>query len=357
MTDHGQDTPRTLDFSPTERDKYSRSILFPGIGEEGLRRIRGFSIAFVGVGAVGAAAVEAAARAGFGRITVVDRDVVEPSNLSRQFLFDAEDAARIAPKAEAAAARLAEIDPTLSVRAVIADLDHRNALELLAGHDMVFDGSDNFETRLLVSDAARSLGLPVLYAACVGGEGRVALSVPGETPCLRCYLETLPPAGSGPTCDTVGVVPTLPALVAAIGMTEVVRFAAGEPRAAGMLVLEVWDGGFRSRRLFEDARPSAACPVCGEGRYPALQGEGASELVKLCGRQSVQVTPAGRARPDFGALEARLAPLGRVRRSPQLLNADIEDVSLTVFPDGRCVVRGTSDPARARSLYDRYIGS
>ena len=336
--------------------KYSRSILFPGIGEEGQKRIEGFSIVFVGVGAVGAAASESAVRAGFGRLTVVDRDVVEPSNLARQFLFDAEDAACIAPKADAAAARLAEIDPAVPVRPVVADLERGNARDLLSGHDLVFDGSDNFETRLLVSDTARSLGLPHLYAACVGAEGRVALLVPGRTPCLRCYLEALPPAGSGPTCDTVGVVPTLPPLVAAIGMTEVVRFAAGTAPAPGILTAEVWDGGFRSRRLFENVRSSAACPVCSEGRFPALEGEGVSETVKLCGRQSVQVTPAGRPRPDFAALEARLAPLARLRRSPQLLNADVEDVSLTIFPDGRCVVRGTSDPARARALYDRYVG-
>lgn len=339
-----------------EREKYSRSILFPGIGEAGQKRIRAFSIAFVGVGAVGAVAAESAVRAGFGRITLVDRDVVEPSNLVRQFLFDADDAARIAPKAEAAARRLAQIDPTIPLRPVVADLDYRNARELLGGHDLVFDGSDNFETRLLVSDTARSLGLPSLYAACVGEQGRVALSVPGSSPCLRCYLEALPPSGSGPTCDTAGVVPTLPPLVASIGMGEVLRFAVGETPARGILTLTAWQGGFASRRLFESASPSASCPVCSQGRYPALEGEGASEMVKLCGRQSVQITPAGRARPDFEALETRLSLLGRVRRSPQLLNADVEEVSLTVFSDGRCVVRGTADPLRARSLYDRYIG-
>ncbi len=336
--------------------RYSRSELFPGIGASGQERIRRFSIAFVGVGAVGAAAAEMAARAGFGRITLIDRDVVEESNLARQFLFDAEDAARIAPKAEAAAARLAEIDPSLPVTAVVADLAHGNALEILAGHDLVFDGSDNFETRLLVSDAARALGAPSVYAACVGEEGRVAVSIPGATPCLRCYLEALPPAGSGPTCDTAGVVPTLPPLVASLGMTEVVRLAVGEEPAAGILTFTVWAGGFRSRRLFEGARPSSACPVCSGRGFPALEGEGAAEMVKLCGRQSVQITPARRVRPDFDSLERRLAPLGRVRRSPQLLNADIEDLSLTVFSDGRCVVRGTDDPARARSCYDRYVG-
>jgi adenylyltransferase/sulfurtransferase len=335
--------------------RYARSILFGGIGERGQERIGRFSLAFVGAGAVGAAAAEAALRAGFGRLTIIDRDVVEPSNLARQGLFDAEDAERIRPKAEAAAARLAEIDPSIPVRGVVEDLSPSNARELLSGHDLVFDASDNFETRLLVSDAARSFGRPSVYAACVGAEGRVALLRPGA-PCLRCYLEALPPPGSGPTCDTVGVVPTLPPLVASLAMTEVLRAAVGQEPSPGMLTLSVWEGGFAARRLFTSARPSAACPVCRERRYPALEGEGASELVKLCGRQSVQVRPAGRVRPDFDALERRLAPLGRVRKSPQLLNADVEDVSLTIFPDGRCVVRGTSDPRRARSLYDRYVG-
>ena len=336
--------------------RHARSILFPGIGAAGQERIAQCAVVFVGVGAVGAAAAEMALRAGFGRLTVVDRDVVEKSNLARQFLFDDDDAARVAPKAEAAAARLRRIDPSIPVAAIVADLDHRNAREILEGHDVVFDGSDNFETRLLVSDTARALGRPSVYAACVGDEGRVAVSVPGASPCLRCYLEALPPAGSGPTCDTAGVVPTLPLLVASIGMTEVLRLAAGQAPGRGILALSVWDGGFRSRRLLESAAPSGRCPVCAEGRFPALEGEGFSETIKLCGRQSVQITPSRRSRPDFDDLERRLAPAGRIRRSPQLLNADMDGISLTVFSDGRCVVRGTDDPARARAVYDRYVG-
>ncbi|HEY6931479.1 MAG TPA: ThiF family adenylyltransferase, partial [Thermoanaerobaculia bacterium] len=189
-------------------DRYSRSILFPGIGPEGQKRIGVFSIAFVGIGAVGASAVEMAARAGVGRITLIDRDVVEESNLTRQALFDSEDAARVAPKASAAARRLREISVDAQIDERVLDVDHTNAREVLAGHDLIFDGSDNFETRLLVSDTARTLGRPSVYAACVGEQGLVALSQPGKTPCLRCFLEALPPAGSGPTCDTVGVVPT-----------------------------------------------------------------------------------------------------------------------------------------------------
>ena len=336
--------------------RYSRSVLFPGIGEEGQRRIEAFSIVFVGVGAIGAAAAEAAARAGVGRSTIVDRDVVEESNLARQFLFDAADAARVAPKAQAAAERLRAISPGLAVRADVADLDHANAAELLRGHDLVFDASDNFETRLLVSDAARMLRLPALYAACVGEEGLVAANVPGKTPCLRCYLETLPPAGSGPTCDTAGIVPTLPLLVAAAGMTEVLRMAAGLDPSRGVLALRVWEGGVHSRRLFERAAPSASCPVCKGERFPALEEGNASKVVKLCGRNSVQVSPAGRERPDFEALESRLTRVGRVRRSPHLIAADVGDVSLTIFADGRCVVRGTDDPRRARALYEQYVG-
>ena len=336
-------------------DRFSRSVLYPGIGEEGQRRIGSFSIAFVGVGAVGAAAAESAARAGVGRITLVDRDVVEDSNLARQFLFDADDAARVVPKAAAAAERLLEIEPGLEVRGVVADLDHRNAREILSGHALVFDGSDNFETRLLVSDAARALEIPGIYAACVGDEGLIAANVAGA-PCLRCYLEVLPPAGSGPTCDTVGVVPTLPPLVAAAAMTEALRLAVGEAPSRGLLSLRVWEGGLLARRIFENARSSASCTVCAGRRFPALEGEGASEIVKLCGRDSVQVAPAGRERPDFEALEGRLARIARVRRSAQLLSADLEGVSLSIFSDGRCVVRGTSDPSRARALYERYVG-
>jgi molybdopterin/thiamine biosynthesis adenylyltransferase len=336
--------------------RHSRSVLFPGIGAEGQRKIARFSVAIVGVGAVGAAAAELAARAGVKRLTLVDRDVVEDSNLSRQLLFDAADAEQVAPKAAAAEARLRQIAPDVESRGVVADLEPENAREILAGHDLVVDGTDNFETRLLVSDAARALGLPSIYAACVGEEGLVAVSLPGATPCLRCYLEALPPAGSGPTCDTAGIVPTLPPLVASLAVTEALRIAVGEAASRGVLSLRVWDGGFRSHRSFENARPSVSCLVCAGKRFPALEGGGAAAVVKLCGRRSVQVAASGRERPDLAALEERLARVGRVRRSPQLLNADVEDVALTIFSDGRCVVRGTDDAGRARRLYDRYVG-
>jgi molybdopterin/thiamine biosynthesis adenylyltransferase len=309
------------------------------------------------VGAVGAAAAEMAVRAGIRKITLIDRDVVEISNLSRQFLFDERDAENVSPKAAAAARRLAQIDGSADVRGVVADLSHENAVDLLTGHAIVLDASDNFETRLLASDAARSIGAASVYAACVGDEGLVSVSMSRPpSPCLRCFLEELPPAGSGPTCDTAGIVPTLPPTVAGIAMTEVLKLATGVPPSRGVLTIRAWEDGWRSRRLFADAGPSDRCPVCRDGRFPALEGEGASEVVKLCGRSSVQVRPASRERPDFDALERRLAPIGPVRRSEFLLAAEVEDVNLTIFSDGRCVVRGTGDPLRARSLYERYVG-
>jgi molybdopterin/thiamine biosynthesis adenylyltransferase len=332
-------------------DRHSRSILFPGIGEEGQARVSRASIAFVGLGAVGSVAAESAARAGFARLTLIDRDVVEPSNLSRQFLFDAEDAERVAPKAAAAAHRLGRIAPDVAIDVRVVDLEASNAREILTGHDIVFDGSDNFETRLLVSDAARAISIPSIYAACVGEVGLVAVSVPGRTPCLRCYVEGLPPAGSGPTCDTAGIVPTLPVLVASLGMTEALRLTATDSFSPGVLRVHVWNDGFQSKRFFESVAPRASCPVCSGSRFPSLEGEGASEIVKLCGRSAVQISPAARERPDFDSLAQRLARIGPIHRSEYLLSADVEDVSLTIFSDGRCVVRGTDDPARARGLY------
>jgi adenylyltransferase/sulfurtransferase len=336
--------------------RHDRSILFSGIGPEGQKRIEAGAIAFVGVGAVGAAAAEIAARAGVGRLTLIDRDVVEESNLSRQFLFDVDDAREAAPKAAAAARRLARIAPGADMRPIAEDLDHINALRHLRGHDVVFDGTDNFETRLLVSDACRALGIPSITAACVGSDGLVAVSRPPHTPCLRCYLEAMPPAGSGPTCDTVGVVPSLPALVAAAGMTEALRLIVGAETSPGVLSWEVWNGALTARRRFDTARPSPACPACGEGRYPALEGEGSSSAVRLCGRDAVQIRPKDPAPPDFASLERRLSGLASVRRGDGVLIAEVDGVALTLFADGRCLIRGTGDPVRARAIYDRYVG-
>jgi molybdopterin/thiamine biosynthesis adenylyltransferase len=249
--------------------RYSRSESFPGIGAAGQERIGRSGVAFVGVGAVGTVAAEIAVRSGFGRVSLIDRDVVEDSNLQRQFLFDEADARSVSPKAEAAASRLARLNAAVDLRPVVADLDFRNAEELLSGHDVIVDGSDNFETRFLVSDAGKRFGIPTIYAACVGSEGLVAVSTPDPAcPCLRCYLGALPAGGTGPTCETAGVVPALPPLVASLAMSEALRIAVGKAPSRGVLTLSVWEGDVSPVRAFASAGPTVSATFAGEGVIP-----------------------------------------------------------------------------------------
>jgi adenylyltransferase/sulfurtransferase len=340
------------------RRDYSRSILFPGIGEEGQRRIGAFSIAFVGIGAVGAAAAEEAARAGFGRLTLIDRDVVEPSNLARQLLFDAEDAARVAPKADAAAVPARRDRPRRrrapgrrrprSAQRARAPRRPRPRVRRLG---QLRDAPARLRRRALAGDAAPLRGVR-------GRRGPRRADDPGRDAVPALLARGASSLRLGPDVRHGGRRPDAPAA------RGVDRDDGGDPpgrrRAAVARNARArrLGGSLRTRRLFEDARPSPACPACARGVYPALEAGEESETVKLCGRQSVQVKPSGGARADLPALEARLSAVARVRRSPQLLHADLEDadVSLTVFQDGRCVVRGTGDPARARAIYDRYVG-
>jgi len=311
----------------------------------------------VGVGAVGTVAAELAVRAGFGRLTLIDRDVVEETNLQRQILFDEDDARAGAPKAEAAARRLSRVDARARITARVVDLTHRNVDEVLGGHTMLLDGCDNFETRLLVSDYGKKNGVPTIYAAAVGSDGLVSVSMPSaQWPCLRCYLGALPAAGTSPTCDTEGIVPSLPAVVAALAVGEALRIAVGNRPSRGVLSFSVWEGDVRPVRAFAAAKPSPSCDACHGRRYPALEGEGASEIARLCGRNAVQVVPGGRQVPDFDRLEHALSANFPVQRSAHVLSFPVEEVVLTLFSDGRCIVRGTEDFDRARTLYSRYVG-
>jgi molybdopterin-synthase adenylyltransferase len=337
--------------------RHSRSELFSGIGPEGQRRIAGTSLAIVGVGAIGSVAAEIAVRSGFGNVALIDRDIVEESNLTRQFLFDEEDARAGLPKADAAARRLGRIDARTKLSPVVTDLSFRNVDELLPGHDILFDGSDNFETRLLVSDFGKKHGVPTVYAGAVGAQGLVSVSMPTpDWPCLRCYLGALPPAGSSPTCDTEGIVPSLPGVVASLAAGEALRIAVGRKPSRGVLAFSVWEGDVRPVRAFAKASPSVNCDACHGRRYPALEGEGSSEVIRLCGRNAVQISAATREAPDFDRLERVLSPAFRVQRSAHVLSFSAEGTVLTLFSDGRCVVRGTEDFDRARSLYARYVG-
>ena len=335
--------------------RYSRQELFAGIGREGQQKIRASTVAVVGCGALGTHLAETLARAGVGTLRIVDRDFVEPSNLQRQSLFEEEDAAAALPKAVAAQRRLARVNSEVRVEAMVADLVPENAGALLGGADVVLDGTDNFEARFLVNDVCVRDGIPWVYGACVGSYGLALAVRPRVTPCLRCLLEKMPPPGSGPTCDTAGVIAPIVQVVAGIQGAEALKLLAGREDALlpGVVTVDLWQGQFEVM----DLRGRAPwCPACTEGRFEyAQQGAGASAV--LCGRDAVQLRAPAGVQLDLPALSERLRRLGEVRSNEYLLRFTADGHEMAVFADGRAIVKGVADPAEARTLYAKYVGS
>jgi molybdopterin/thiamine biosynthesis adenylyltransferase len=354
-------------MDPKIYERYSRQILFEGIGEAGQQRLMDSSAVLVGCGALGTAVANLLVRAGLGRLRIVDRDFVEPSNLQRQTLFTEDDARQALPKAIAAERRLGEINSGVRVEGVVADLRPANAEELLGGFPLVLDGADNFETRLLINDAAVKLGVPWIYAAVIASYGVTMTIHPGRTACLACLVESdgegdslAPGAGAEATCDTAGVLASAAIGIAALEAAAAIRLlscAANETRElendAGRLVsLDVWTGRFQTIRV---ARRDD-CRACVRHDLRFLEGQ-AQPHVTMCGRDSVQIHERSR-QLDFAALEKRLAATAAdVRQNNFLLQFRVAPYQMTVFADGRAIVKGTRDPAVARSLYARYIGS
>jgi molybdopterin/thiamine biosynthesis adenylyltransferase len=335
-----------------EHDHYSRQILFSGIGAEGQEALLRSHAVVVGCGALGSFHAAALARAGVGRLTIIDRDYVEPSNLQRQWLFEEADAAQSLPKAAAAERRIAAINAAVSVRAVVADLTPGNAADLLGAAHVILDGTDNFETRYLLNDFAVCRGIPWLYGAAVGSYGLAMPVIPGRTSCLRCVYPE-PPGGAQPTCETAGVLNAIVSLVASLQVADALKILCGhaeqvEPR---ITTADLWYGSVRQIAM---PAPDPDCPTCGRRQFPFLE-ESHRATVRLCGRNAVQIHE--RERPiDLLQLKARLEPLGEVQANEFALRFRTEPYEMTVFPDGRAIVKGTSDTGVARSLYARYIG-
>lgn len=334
-------------------ERYSRQMLFAELGEAGQKRLLAASAAIVGCGAIGAAAANLLVRAGVGRLRVLDRDFVEPSNLQRQTLFDEADAREVLPKAVAAERKLRAINSGVAVEGVVADLSPQNVQELLGGFDLILDGTDNFETRFLINDFAVQHGRPWIYAAAVASYG-VSLAIrPGITPCLACLLES-GAAGMEETCDTVGVLGAIVNLVASLEVGEALKLLAGREDALhGRLIsCDVWSGRMQSVRVARHAE----CAVCARREFRYLEGQ-AQPHITMCGRNSVQIHERTR-RLDLAALRVRLAPtVAEVRSNEFLLRFRVPPFEVTVFTDGRAIIKGTRDPAVARSLYARYIGA
>lgn len=352
---------------PEDLRRYQRQVILPGIGVAGQRRLGAGHAVIVGCGALGCAVADILARAGVGRLTLIDRDVVEWTNLQRQSLFDEADAAALSPKAEAARARLSRVNSGLVVDALVEDLTGDNALRLLfeAGRpapDVLVDGTDNFETRYLLNDLAVMRGVPYVYGGVVGTSGMQWSVLPGDParPCLRCLFPEPPAPGQAPTCETAGVLGAAVAVVAACQAADAIKILAGHARLVdpSMLTFDLWSG--RWRRIDFSSGRRDDCPACAMRRFEFLEGRRGGGTVALCGQDAVQVTPARGTTVDLSRLGERLSAVGEVTRTPFLLRAVVPEragVELTVFRDGRAIVRGVGGPEEARAVYARWVGS
>jgi adenylyltransferase/sulfurtransferase len=334
--------------------RYSRQAILGVIGEAGQRRLARSTVLIVGCGALGGVQAELMARAGIGRLILVDRDVPELHNLQRQLLFDEQDVRERMPKAAAAARRLRAINSEIAIEALVADVMAANVEELLGPADLLLDGTDNFETRYLLNDAAVKAGKPWIYGGVLGTDGTVMAVRPGLGPCLRCLSPEPPDARLLPTCETQGVLNTAVVWVAALQVTEALQLLVRDPGPGFELhSLDVWHGTTRAVEVARDE----ACACCVERRFEFLNGERGSSSTVFCGRNAVQVTPENGTAPDFARLRERLEPLGTVTAGGLVLEFTRGGHRMVVFPDGRVLVMGTTDTAEARSLVARYLGS
>jgi adenylyltransferase/sulfurtransferase len=339
-------------MTPGEKDRYSRQILFAPIGEAGQTKLLDATICIVGCGALGSFQAEALARAGVGQLRLIDRDYVDYTNLQRQWLFAEADARNESPKSIAAARRLHDLNHHVKVEPLVTDLTPSNAEELAHECDLILDGTDNFETRYLLNDLSVKLKIPWIYGAAIGSYGLVMPVVPQLGPCFACVYPK-PPAGPQPTCDVNGVLASTTAAVASLQVAIALRLLVGWPDFESRIhTLDVWEG--TSKQITAGLR-DPECPVCSGREFRYLEARRRTP-VSLCGRNAVQLHE--NARPlNLEELATRLRPLGNVRVNEFALRIVLPKYHLTFFPDGRAIIKGTTDIGIARSLYARLVGA
>ncbi|WP_126428170.1 ThiF family adenylyltransferase [Brevibacillus marinus] len=338
--------------------RYSRQILFPPIGRAGQEKLAASRVAIVGMGALGTVLANHLVRAGVGFVRFIDRDFVEPSNLQRQMLYDESDAEQHLPKAIAAYEKLRRINSQVQLEPIVADLTPYNAERCLAGVDLVLDATDNFQVRYLINDFCVKHGVPWIYGGAVSAKGMFLAIRPGSTACLRCLFPEAPKPGDTPTCDTAGVIGPIVHVIASYQAAEALKLLVGADDALNPYLehFDLWANQHQQIRVAQAKRSD--CPTCGQHRFDYLEPTSPEGLAtSLCGRNTIQISPAQELQLDLEQLAQRLAPLGKVERNPFLLRFHIGSHTLVVFPDGRVLVQGTDDPALARSLHARYIGA
>ncbi|MGE3314770.1 MAG: ThiF family adenylyltransferase [Planctomycetaceae bacterium] len=344
----------------TDLERYSKQVLFAELGEAGQRKLLSSRVFLCGCGALGTVLAETLVRAGVGFVRIVDRDFVEMSNLQRQVLFDEQDVADHLPKAICAAAKLARINSSVVIEPIVADVDYTNVLSFCDGVDLILDGTDNFEVRFLLNDAALETGIPWVYAGVIGSHGQTMPIFPGETGCLRCLMGQVPDPGAIETCDTAGVLGAAVNIVSSLAAVDAMKILSGKrDRVTPVLTaIDVWEGTFRRLNVGE-LREKSDCPACKKGERLWLSGKEGSQSTVLCGRNAVQVSPPKRGAILLDQMAARLRESGTVTHNPYLLKLELRDpdFEVTVFRDGRAIIKGTDDVTVARGIYSRYIGS
>ena len=333
-------------------DRYSRQTLFPGIGEEGQKKLGNSSVAIIGCGALGTVIATSLVRAGVGKVKIIDRDFIEYHNLQRQVIFNEEDIRDELPKAIAAERHLRKVNSSVKVEGVVADVNYANIERLVAGADLILDGLDNFETRFLINDVSLKHDIPWVYGGCISSYGMTMTIVPHKTPCLRCLQ--INPASSrlALTCDTAGVIGPAPFIIGSLQTAEAMKILIGtEEINPDLIMIDAWKGEFNHFKIVS----RADCPAC-HGEYEFLEARFGTKATSLCGQNAVQVLNPEAKGVSFESLAAHLRPLGEVNYSEFMLRFRVNNHEMVIFPDGRAIVKNTNDEALARGLYAKYIG-
>lgn len=340
-------------------DRYSRQTRFPQLGEDGQKNLLNSRVLLCGCGALGTVLAETLTRAGVGFLRVVDRDFVEFSNLQRQVLFDEDDIASQLPKSVAGAKKLERINSDVTIEPVVADVDYTNIRQLAEGVDLILDGTDNFEIRFLINDVSLETGIPWVYAGCISSHGQTMPIFPNKSACLRCLIESPPDAGATETCDTAGILGPTVNVIASLQAMTAIKILAGrkEDVSLSLTMIDVWDGTLRQMSV-ADLRERANCPACQQGERKWLSGEQGSQTTLLCGRNAVQIRPLEPASLSLDEMAEKLRESGKVSVNPFLLRLKLSDpdYEITLFADGRAIIKGTDEAGVARAVYSRYIG-
>ncbi|MFC2057189.1 ThiF family adenylyltransferase [Chloroflexota bacterium] len=335
------------------RNRYSRQTMFPAIGEEGQVKLGKSNMVIIGCGALGTNIANFLVRAGVGKIKIIDRDFIEYHNLQRQVLFNEEDIEAGLPKAVAAERHLRKINSLVEIEGIVADANYTNIEKLCSGADVILDGADNFETRFLINDVALKHGIPWVYGGAIASSGMTMTIIPGKTPCFRCVLPVLPESGASPTCETAGIVGTIPVLVASLQATEAMKVLVGSEVNRELIMVDIWKGIFHRFKI----EPNEDCPAC-HGKYDFLENGFVMKTTLFCGQsRAVQVVNTEVTKINLDELARRLKSVDDISHNEFMLHFNVEDKEIIVFPDGRAIIKNTIDESLAKEFYVKYIGN